>query len=231
MFKPALSPCAMRRLLRFVVLGALLGALVPATLLAQGIYRSVGAEGRVTYSDMPPPGATGTTPPAMPIKPGAPASPEAELPYALRTVVGRFPVVLYSGTGCVPCNSGRQWLEARGIPFTEKTVNTEQDVQALKRLSGGDALPLLTLGTQAVRGFSATEWGRLMDAAGYPAQSTLSPRYRRPPPVALGEGTSPEGEGRGSAPAPAAARAQGSVVEPPVPVTPPPPGNPAGIRF
>ena len=100
---------------------------------AQGVYRIVGPDGRVSYSDRPPPaadaravGSTGTS---------APSDSTVQLPFQLRQVVGRYPVTLYTAKECAPCNSGRNLLNARGIPYVEKLVETPEDIEALKRLN------------------------------------------------------------------------------------------------
>lgn len=200
-------------------------------LLAQGVYRSVGADGRVTFTDQPPDG-----PPTQTVAPAPTPVPSVELPFALRNVVSRYPVVLYTANDCAPCNSGRQLLEARGIPFAEKTVNTAQDAETFKRLSNGDSLPWLTLGQVSVKGFSAGEWNRSLEAAGYPAQSALPARYRRPPPVpvsvvetvsadsadrASAHGSSGKANVNATASNAASARAPGGSATSTVPVAPP----------
>ena len=38
--------------------------------------------------------------------------------------MGRFPVTLYTSTNCAPCGAGRTLLASRGIPFSERTVAT-----------------------------------------------------------------------------------------------------------
>lgn len=207
---------------------ALLASLLAAPVLAQGVYRIVGPDGKVTYSDQPPP----TTAPARPLggaSSGASAGASTQLPYELRQVSSRYPVTLYTGRDCAPCNSGRNLLNARGIPYSEKTIETPQDSEALKRLSGETSLPFLTIGSQQIKGYSDTEWTQFLDAAGYPKQSTLPASYRRPaasPLVAVrpAEGAAATASGRSQptqAPAPAPAE---------VPVSPPA-QNPAGIRF
>ena len=90
-----------------------------------------------------------------------------------------------SGTGCVPCNSGRLLLQGRGIPFTENTVTTPDDAEALNRISGDNSLPLLTIGGQKIKGFSESEWVQFLNAANYPATSLLPANYRNPPPKPL----------------------------------------------
>src|SRR5690606_15072732 len=115
----------------------------------------------------------------------------------------------------------------RGIPYTEKLVETPEDGYAIKRLSGQASLPFLTIGGQQIKGYSDTEWTQLLDAAGYPRTSALPGSYRRPAPAPLVAAK--------PVPAPPVAGAPASTpVESPrpaeVPVTPPV-NNPAGIRF
>lgn len=203
---------------------ALLVSLFAAPALAQGVYRIVGPDGKVTFSDQPPPAATPVRS-SGPVSSGAAAG--AQLPFELRQVSSRYPVVLYTGRDCAPCSTGRSLLNARGIPYTEKTIETAQDGEALKRLSGEASLPFLTIGSQQIKGFSDTEWTQFLNAAGYPKQSALPPAYQRPaatPLVTVRPGpsaTAAQPASPGVAPADTPAE---------VPVTPPP-QNPAGIRF
>lgn len=152
--------------------------LLVGTASAQTVYRVVGADGRVTFSDQ------------LPVSPDnmstlgsggrTPAADRVALPYALRQAVEQHPVTLFTASNCSPCSAGRALLVQRGIPFTEKTVNTHEDVQALERLSGENALPFLTLGDQKIKGFSDVMWTQLLDSAGYPPRSVLPPGYRHP---------------------------------------------------
>lgn len=207
---------------------ALLATVVMAPALAQGVYRIVGPDGRVTFSDQPPP-ANAPVRPVGNAAPGGPTAAGGQLPFELRQVSSRYPVTLYTSRECAPCNSGRNLLNARGIPYNERTVDTAQDGEALKRLSGETSLPFLTIGAQRIKGYSDSEWTQFLDAAGYPRQSALPSSYRRPaatPLVAAQTGTQATPTAT-SAPndAPAVAPAPAEV-----PVAPPP-QNPAGIRF
>lgn len=76
-------------------------------------------------------------------------------------------------------------LRSRGIPFTEKTVTTVEDSEALKRISGETSLPFLTIGGQQIRGYSDSEWTQFLNAAGYPKSSALPASYRNPAPSPL----------------------------------------------
>lgn len=199
-----------------IALGALLLTLT-APAPAQTIYRSVGPDGKVTFSDKPPAANASGVGTAG----GAQGANGAALPFELRQASSRFPVTLYTSNGCAPCASGRALLNRRGIPFTERTVNTAEDVDALKRLSGDASLPFLTIGGQQLKGFSDTEWMEFLSAAGYPSASQLPANYSNPAAAPLVTLQKPE-----TAAKPAEAQA------PRAPATPPPESsNPAGISF
>jgi glutaredoxin len=199
---------------------ALLVLATPA-LHAQAIYRIVGPDGQVSFSDQPPPAnVKATTLPASGRSDNG-ASEAGGLPIALRQIVSRFPVTLYTGDNCSPCGSGRSMLTARGVPFTERTVTTQQDVEAFQKLSGQSSLPMLTIGGQQLKGFLNSEWTQYLDAAGYPQTSQLPSGYRNPSPAPLTSSSKP-------APAQAAQNAA-PIAAPPPPATTP--DNPAGIRF
>jgi len=189
----------------------------PAQLSAQAIYRLVGPDGRVIYTDRPP--AAGAKASSTPANFGADAADSTSLPYALRQVVQRYPVTLYSGANCSPCSNARKLLQDRGIPFSERTVNTVQDGEALKRISGDLLLPVLSIGAQVLKGLAASEWHQYLSAAGYPEKSELPGNYRFAAPAPLVQTQKAEPT-TAAQPAPAA-----------TPVTREAPANPAGIVF
>ena len=217
MHKPLLAP----------LLASLLMALVSVHAQAQGVYRIVGPDGKVTFSDRPPADATSAQP-ARTTTTG-PAAANPSLPFELRQVANRFPVTLYTGSDCAPCVSAKNLLTQRGVPFTERTVSTNEDIAALQRLSGNSSLPFGTVGGQQLAGFSDAEWTQYLDVAGYPKQSQLPATYRQPAPTPLVAVKAVEPTPAASdAPARAAAQRQ----RPPAPVNEgPTPSNPAGIRF
>ncbi|CAN7325045.1 glutaredoxin family protein [Acidovorax sp. LjRoot117] len=210
------------------LLASLLMTLACAGAHAQGVYRIVGPDGKVTFSDRPP--AEGNAQPAR-MTGTAPASANDNLPTSLRQVAGRFPVTLYTGNDCTPCTSARTFLTSRGIPFTERTVTSNEDIAALQKLSNNTSLPFGTIGNQHLIGFSEGEWSQYLDTAGYPQQSQLPRNYRAPTPTPLVAVKAAEpAASPASASAPPAAT--NSRVRPPAPVNEgPSPSNPAGIRF
>ncbi len=194
---------------------------------AQTIYRIVGPDGKVSFSDKPPADAAAAT--ATNASGKAVAAVDNVLPYELRQVVNRYPVTLYSGATCAPCNSGRILLQSRGIPFTEFTISTNEDVEALQRISGDNSLPFLTVGGQKIKGYSEAEWVQFLNAANYPLTSSLPPNYRSAAAKPLVTMQRP-------APAPnqasvATASEEKPPVADPIPAPTSNPSNPGGIKF
>ena len=213
----------------FVVLG-LVGMVFmasgawPGDASAQQIFRSTSPQGQVTYSDRPAADAS-ARPASGPA--GSPAAPAASdtgtLPYELRQAAVAYPVTLYTGPECAPCVAARAMLTARGVPFSEKTITSNEDIEALKRLAGTPTLPLGTIGNQQLKGYSEQEWSQYLDAAGYPRTSQLPPGFQRPAsaPLVAVQPAKPA-----SKPQPATASAP-----PAAPSLPPAPAYNGGIRF
>ncbi len=200
------------------------GSLISPLSQAQQVYRIVGPDGKVTFSDQPPPPASNAKVSAANAGAAGGAA-SAGLPFELRQVATKYPVTLYSGDNCAPCGAARSMLTSRGIPFAEKTVTTNEDTQALQRLSGDTSLPFLTIGSQQLKGFSDAEWTQFLNAAGYPPSSVLPASYRRPAATPLVTvATAP------AAATPAAGTAPGAAARP-APVAAQPNDNPAGIKF
>ena len=189
-----------------------------ASVSAQTVYRIVGPDGKVSFSDQPPPPTSKAR--VTTAAPGGGSAVNASLPFELKEVVQRYPVTLYTSASCSPCASARNLLVSRGVPFTERTVNTNEDGEALKRISGDTTLPFGTIGSQQLKGFSDLEWMQYLDAAAYPKTSVLPASYQQPAPRPLVATKAAE---PAKAPAPAAAPAQPQPVDSG--------NNPTGIQF
>lgn len=173
-------------------------------------YKVVTPDGRVTYTDRQPTTEAGkvTALGARSAAPAEPAGAVASLPLVLRQVVSRYPVTLYAGANCIPCDNGRQLLQQRGVPYTERSVLNMEDSEALERITGGRSIPALMVGSQPLRGFNPTDWSATIDAAGYPRESRL-PRGWQPPAVTpLVARTSPPSAAAAAPSAPESARAE-----------------------
>jgi glutaredoxin len=203
---------------------ALVLVLAPALSPAQTIYRIVEPDGRIIFSDRPPAANAKATILGADGRSNDNGAATTELPFELRQAISKYPVMLYTGDNCEPCNAGRSLLRTRGIPFTERTITTAKDVEALQAMGSDATVPILSIGSQRLKGFSGGEWNDYLSAAGYPQNSLLPPGYRNPPAAPL-------------VPLPEAAPPTAQPAPPPVQDTAPPPPpvvtpeNPAGIIF
>ena len=187
--------------------------LLLVALSSQAQFKVIGPDGKVTYTDRPP---ITTDSKVTSINARGGAS-EVSLPLDLRRAVSRYPVTLFvAGAGCEPCDAGRNLLRQRGIPFSERQVQTPEDNDALERLSGGRDAPTLSIGSQILRGLSPEIWASYLDAAGYPRESQLPANYQYPAAAPVVARTPPpRAPEPASAESPAATRA----------------ANPSGIKF
>lgn len=157
----------------------LLSLLFSASVVQAQTYKSVGADGKVTYSDTPAAKAGKVEEKNLPK-----TSATTQLPFELAEAVRKHPVTLYTARDCSGCDMARNALTARGVPYTEKTVETNEDIARLKQVSSNQnqKLPLLVVGTLKETGFEQEAWNKTLTAAGYPLNSQLPRTYRNPPP-------------------------------------------------
>ena len=204
---------------RAVVL--LIGALAALAVHAQ--YKVVGPDGKVTYSDRAPNAPSGKV---SALGGSGTSAPAVVLPAELQQAATRYPVVLYvSGASCTACESARQMLRQRGIPFAEKQVLNAADGDAFERITGARDVPSLGIGAQTLRGLSSEVWGSYLDAAGYPRESRLPTTYEYAAPAPLTQRQESLAS-RGNAP-----RAPATNAEPPSPAPTAAPAPASGIRF
>ncbi len=178
---------------------------------AQTLYKVVGADGKVTFTDRPPTpdkttkvtnARTGQSLTELPTVGGINV---ASLPIAIRESIARFPVTIYTSENCQSCESARAALSARGIPFTERSVKTTEDLDAFKRLTNGDTtFPLITIGGQRLKGYSPTDTDSTLDLAGYPKSSVLPSDFKNAPPLSMATPAPRAAASAPAAPSPAA---------------------------
>jgi len=149
---------------------ALLAAMA-ASAQTQQVYRYVDPEGRVVYSDKPPPPNARD---AQAKRVGQNTIETSELSYSEAMAQERFPVTLYTfGCGTV-CDTASALLNKRGVPHTTVDVGQSDGADKLKRLTGGLDAPALQVGDQYATGFNESRWQNLLNDAGYP--KTPAPR-------------------------------------------------------
>jgi glutaredoxin len=192
---------------------AVLLAALFATSAAAQTYRWVDKDGKVHYSQTPPPPSQATKVEKRSAG-GSMVESTQQLPYSTQQAAKNFPVTIYTAESCAdPCKEGRALLSQRGVPFREVAVTDEKSRAELTNVSGGDAVPVLVVGKQVTKGYLADVWHTALDSAGYP---------RSGPPVAA-KAQKPEAQPAAKAEAPESAAA----AQPPKQTTgryaPPPP--------
>ena len=146
---------------------ALVAFCVSSVALAQlqQVYRYVDPEGRVVYSDKPPPPNARD---AQAKRIGKNTIETSNLSYTEALAQERFPVTLYTfGCGTV-CDTASALLNKRGVPHTVVDVGSGDGAEKLKRLTGGLDAPALQVGDQFTTGFNENRWQSMLTDAGYP---------------------------------------------------------------
>ena len=167
---------AARSLTAFTVL-LLISGLAAAQL--QQVYRYIDIDGRVVYSDKPPPPNAKD---AQAKRIGANSIETSDLSFAVAQAQERYPVTLYSFSCGVVCDTAQGVLNKRGVPHTVIDVSVGDGAERLKRLSGGLDAPTIQVGDQYATGFNEGKWQAMLTDAGYP--KTPPPRTTpvgRPP--------------------------------------------------
>lgn len=170
----------MKALATLFASAALLCATGPAA--AQKVYRIVGPDGKVTFSDRAPTtdtpsqnvGSANTSTSAAPTGTNLNG-----LPLEVKQAASKYPLTIYTTKDCSGCDSARRYLQNRGVPYSEKTITSNDEVKALQKLNNDGTVPFATLGGQHLKGFSENDWGSYLDAAGYPAKSQLPASYQQ----------------------------------------------------
>lgn len=148
------------------------------------LFRWVDTEGNVHYGDKPQADAVKVeekkfTAPAI--------SDEETLSYTTRQAQHDFPVTLYIQEECgKPCLQAVDFLKKRGIPYTENSVRTKEEIESLMQSSGSNTVPILVVGRKYLNGFEAEQWNSELDVAGYPKSAPygVKPVVKRAQPSA-----------------------------------------------
>ena len=156
-----------------------IGAMLAVALATAQQYRWVDENGRVHYSDTPPP-ASAKDVQKKRMKGNAVG---AQGSYELSEAMKSSPVTLYSHPDCKDlCQIARDVLNKRGVPFTEVSAIDEAKLEELRRVSGGTKVPVLVVGRQVETTISAAAYNQALDLAGYPKAGVARPRNQAAPP-------------------------------------------------
>jgi glutaredoxin len=154
-----------------------LALVLSATAGAQSVYRWVDANGRVQYSDQPPP------PNAKDVQQrnvGGSSIQNNEMSLEAADAQKKNPVTLYVSECGEACDGAKAYLNKRGIPHTvvDPTRSLELN-KKFKEETGGSVVPVIKVGERRLSGWSESSWAAALDAAGYPK----TPPFAKPKPV------------------------------------------------
>jgi len=162
-------------------------------------YKWVDAEGRVHYSDQPPPpSARKSERKQLGDKPG-----DIAMPYVLQQAVKNFPVTIYVYDCGDGCNRARALLVKRGVPHTSKDPLAPEVRDELKKLTAGqEVAPVLQVGRRILLGFEEARWNAALDDAAYPktALVTVTPVQTKPAAATPPPAPAPESESEPAGP-------------------------------
>jgi glutaredoxin len=131
------------------------------------LYRWTDESGAVHYTDTPPPANAKNVQKKASARPGGAEA--AQRPYALQQAVKNFPVTIYTSKDCGdPCKKGLDYLNKRGVPFTEKVVAKQDEIDELTKLAGAPRVPVMVVGVTVLKDYEEQGWNEALDTAGYP---------------------------------------------------------------
>ena len=181
------------RLIAIIALGAAAIASLHAN--AQQLYRWVDKNGKINYTQEPPPRDAAKSVQQQRLKSSGPAEGSQQMPFAVRQAVDNFPVTLYTSPECTQgCKEARDLLANRGVPYREVSIADNAAIEDLKKVTGNAQVPALLVGRAMEVGFAAGKYNAALDQAGYPATSQFSGKPPMLPPLnAKGKPAAAEG--------------------------------------
>lgn len=151
----------MKHLLRFLFVLLLISA-ANAAPNTTTLYKSVGPDGKIDYSDRPP--TEGRIEKTFQFD-NLPSSAVPDLSHSYVEQLRRMKasqaasaptrgVVLYAASWCGYCRSARAFLGKKGIAYQEIDIDSPSGKEAFAQVSGGGGVPLLLATNQRVQGYS-----------------------------------------------------------------------------
>lgn len=156
--------------------------LLMAAPIQADVYRWEDPEGKVHYSDQPPP----PTARRIERRRVADIAADPSMPYVLQEAMKNNPVTLFVYDCGDGCTKAQALLSKRGVPHTTRDPLDPAAREELKKLTGGEEIaPVLQVGRQVLRGFEEGQWNAALDGAGYPTTALikLPLRSAAPPPA------------------------------------------------
>jgi len=164
------------------------------------MYRWVDREGKVHYTDQPPPPNEAKK--VEEKKFGGNLIQGGDLPYATQQAAKNFPVTLYTGDCGEFCTQAKAYLAKRGIPYSERLPGKNPaDAELFKKISKDNFIPLLQIGSTQLKGFDESAWAAALDQAGYPKSNPFPPG-QQPKPAEPGKAETPSAANAPASPKP-----------------------------
>jgi glutaredoxin len=133
------------------------------------LYKSVGPDGKIIYSDRPSAEAKLEKKLVLKDLPASQLSTETAAAIdRLRQNAPQLPkaanasdTVLFTTSWCGYCKKARAYLASKNIPYQEIDIETEDGLSAYVRAGGTQGVPMLVSKGQSIMGFTADEYDRI----------------------------------------------------------------------
>jgi glutaredoxin len=146
--------------------GGLAAFLLLPVALSADMYKWTDDNGKVHYSDSPPPGKKAKK---LDLKINSISGPPVVSSFgssAARATTGTVQVKLYTTTWCGYCKKAKAFLRARGTRFQEIDVEASEQGRGEFRALGGRGVPVILVGNQRMDGYSEGTLAGLLKQAG-----------------------------------------------------------------
>ena len=139
-----------------------LGWLIAANAAAVTVVECVDAEGNSSFRSQCPPGSKQKSEKKISGLGGLDEQ-------SIEAIAAANPITLYTVPDCDACDLSRNALSGRDIPFTEKIIQDNAELQEeLKNRSGGLTVPAIIIGEKVLTGYSRDAIDGALGNAGYP---------------------------------------------------------------
>lgn len=147
--------------LRLLMLLAVGACTLPA---AAAVYKWTDAEGRIHYSDSPPPDRKAAQ---VKIKVNSISGPAVVSTLKGGPPAAKERVRIYTTTWCGYCKKAKAQLAARRVAFDEIDVEASDSGRREFASLGGRGVPMILVGAQRMDGYDAGRLDAMLHSAGY----------------------------------------------------------------
>ena len=146
---------------------------------AATVYKTVGADGKVIYTDQPPADSKTAATLNIAEQPSSPlpasvlkyqeqlaksADKRLREPAPVRANLSATPT-LFSAAWCGYCRKAKSYMSIHKIAFQEIDIDTESGARAFFEAGGGSGVPMLIVDGRVTRGFSESSYNQVFAKA------------------------------------------------------------------